>query len=202
MTLYPASEEGLNNITIGGPENHRVAVAFMALFSSPLAAIRWYWILFGAGYAGGSMGRYRFEIFSDNAGKPGAPIATGFVIEDPQYPEFINAGGFPLVGFPSFPVLKKGNWYHFVITNIDPQPTVNYTSFDAMLSKTGSNPDPHSFIEYDSNGANWQKYGTMVAEPFGIFFANGELQGNGGYQLTPDKKTTLCGKDYGFGKLC
>lgn len=207
MTLYPADPKlGLNNIPCGGPENHRVGVGFKAHFSSPVAAIRSYRMWSGSGYAAGTDGRNRYEIWTDNNGKPGVPIATGFEIEDPQYPQpSNNKGGFPLIGFPSFPVLKKGNWYHFVITNIDLQPTLNWTSFNSLLAKgatpgnPGPNPDPDSFVEYDTNGV-WQKYTTMMAEPFGVFYANGELQGNGGYQV--DNGVTQCGSAYGFGKLC
>lgn len=201
MTLYPASPDGLNNITIGGPENHRVAVGFRAKFSSPLAAIRFYMMTQGAGYAGGTGGRFKYEIFSDISGKPGIIQAGGVLLDDPQYPEWVNKGGFPIIGFPTFPILAKGSWYHFVMTNLDATPKVNFSSFNAMLGKDGLNPDPDSFIEYDSNGLNWQRYTGMIAEPFGIFYANGELQGNGGYQLDASGKI-LCGSAYGFGKLC
>jgi hypothetical protein len=207
MTLYPADPKlGLNNITIGGDENHRVGGAFKAHFSSPLAAIRSYRMWAGVGYAAGNIGRYRYELCSDNAGKPGASIAVGFEIEDPQYPQpSNNKGGFPLIGFPSFPVLKKGTWYHFVMTNIDLQPTINWSSFNSLLAKgavpgtPGPNPDPDSFVEYYTNGV-WTKYPTMMAEPFGVFYANGELQGNGGYEI--QNGVTACGSAYGFGKLC
>ncbi len=208
MTLYPGdTKDGLNNITL---DTHRVGVGFKAHFSSPLAAARFYQMWSGPGYAAGTTGHNRYEIWTDNAGKPGTPIATGFQIEDPQYPQPDNdKGGFPLIGFPSFPVLVKGRWYHFVITNVDVQPLVNWTSFNSLLAKGpvegppyGPNPDPDSFIEYDSKDGNWQKYPTMMAEPFGIFFANGELQGNGGYQVDTVKKITQCGGSYGFGKLC
>lgn len=215
MTLYPGDPaQGLNNITIGGPANLRVGVGFKALFSSPVAAIRFYLMTQSAGYAAGTDGRNRYEIWSDLNGKPNAPIATGYLIEDPEYPMWVNNGGFPLIGFPSFPVLKKGTWYHFVMTNTDAQPTVNWTSFDAMMAKpkvpgqAGVNPDPNSFVEYAENGV-WVKYKStsapvgaeMVAEPWGVFYADGNSQGNGGYQLAPDK-STMCGSNYGFGQFC
>lgn len=206
MPLYPASPQGLNNILIGGPENHRVGVGFRAKFSSPLAAIRFYTINQNPpnhpGYAGGTGGRYKYEVCSDSNGILGSALASGILLLDAEYPEWVNLGGFPLIGFPTFPVLAKGKWYHFVVTNIDSVPTVNYISLDALIGKNDVNPDLDSFIEYsDSTGIKWAKYSSMMASPFGVFYANGELQGNGGYQLAPNG-STMCGKNYGFGKLC
>lgn len=204
--LYPASPQGLNNILIGGPENHRVGFAFRAKYASPVAAVRFYVILQNpvnhAGYVGGTGGRYKYELCSDVNGAPGAALAAGVLLLDSEYVEFINLGGFPLIGFPTFPLLAKTKWYHFVITNIDAAPTVNYISADALIGKNNVNPDPDSFVEYsDASGTKWTRYAIMMASPFGVFYANGELQGNGGYQLATDG-STQCGKAYGFGKLC
>jgi hypothetical protein len=66
-----------------------------------------------------------------------------------------------------------------------------------MLAKGGVNPDTDTFIEYDSNGVNWTKYGSMVAEPFGVYYANGNQQGNSGYQIASDG-STQSGVPYGF----
>lgn len=131
-----------------------------------------------------------------------SPISQGGVLlDDKQYTEFLNLGGFPLVGFPSFPLLVAGQWYHFVITNIDPDPKTNYISLDVLVGKNGINPDPDSFVEYsDMTGKNWTKYAAMIASPFGAFYANGLKQGNSGYQLAPDG-STLAGTSYGFGGL-
>lgn len=204
MALYPSL--GLNNILIGGAENHRVGIAFKARFSSPLAAVRFYTInqnpVGHPGYAGGSGGRYKYELYADAAGVPGAPLAAGVLLLDAEYTEWINLGGFPLIGFPTFPLLDKGKWYHFVVTNIDAQPTTNYISLDVMIGVNKINPDPDSYVEYsDATGGKWTKYASMIASPFGAFYANGELQGNGGYQLS-STGATQCGKSYGFGKLC
>lgn len=269
MPLYPADpNQGLNNIQIGGDSNHRVGIAFKAHFSSPLAAVRFYTInqnpLNHPGYAGGTGGSYKYEIYTDNNGVPGvlaasgyhvsggppgttppnataipapapsaqkaqllndnngvpgtvffsgwlstgsspAPVsptpAAGVMLDDKQYTEFINFGGFPLVGFPSFPLLAAGKWYHFVITNLDPTPIVNYISLDVLVAKGGVNPDPDSFVEYsDASGKNWTKYASMIASPFGAFYATGDKQGNSGYQLASDG-STQAGTNYGFGGL-
>lgn len=278
--LYPASSEGLNNILIGGPDNHRVGIGFRAKYGSPLAAVRFYTININPpnhpGYAGGNGGLYKYELYNDSNGVPsslvsssyhvsggppgtnpapkvpvvtapvvvpsaaqkvqllqdnngvpgevfftgwqitgaGAPsttpppvstiptaLATGVLIDDKEYTEFINLGAFPLIGFPSFPLLTAGLWYHFVVTNIDKDPKTNYISLDALIGKNNINPDADSFIEYNSNGGPWTKYPSMMASPFGAFYATGDYQGNGGYQLASDG-STQCGKSYGFGKLC
>ena len=127
MTLYPATT--LNNITIDG---RKVGVAFRAHFSSPLAAIRYYVMSKGAGYAGGNGGRLRHELCADAAGKPGTVLSTGLNIEDHEYTMFLNNGGFPLIAFPGCPVLVKSAWYHFIITNIDETPKANFSSYNGM----------------------------------------------------------------------
>lgn len=200
--LYPST--GLNNILIGGPENHQVAVGFRAKASSPLAGVRFYTINQNPanhpGYAGGTGGRYKYELYDDAGGKPGKPLAAGVPTLDPQFTMYINLGGFPLIVFPTFPVLAAGRWYYFVITNIDVDPIHNYISADFLISKTGSNPDPDSNVLYTAAGI-WTVYKSLIASPVGVFYANGELQGNGGYQIASDG-STMCGKSYGFGKLC
>jgi hypothetical protein len=198
--LYPSS--GLQDINIGGPWNHRVSVRFQAQYSSPLAAIRFYEINKNLGYASGSGGKLRYDLCLDLAGLPaGSTLVQGVYLTDNNFTEWINAGGFPLIGFPFLPTLVKGTWYHFLLTNIDSDPVHNFVSADFLISKTGINPDPLSSVLYDSNRSNWTIYKELIASPFSIFYANGECQGNGGYQISPSG-ATQCGMNYGFGRLC
>lgn len=197
--LYPG--KALQNINIGGPWNHRVSIRFQAQYSSPLAAIRFYEINKNPGYAAGSGGHIKTDICPDLAGFPGNSMASGILSLDDNFTEWINNGGFPLIAFQLFPLLIKSKWYHFLLTNIDPDPIHNFVSTDFLISKTGVNPDPLSSILYDSNRSNWTTYKELIASPFGIFYANGECQGNGGYQISPSG-ATLCGSNYGFGRLC
>lgn len=197
--LYPG--KALQNINIGGPFNHRVSVRFQAQFSSSLSAIRFYEINKNPGYAGGTGGHIRYDICQDLAGFPGNSIASGVLLLDDNFTEWINAGGFPLIGFPLYPPLIKNKWYHFLLTNTDEDPIHNFISADFLISKTGINPDPISSVIYDSNRADWKTYKELIASPFGIFYANGECQGNGGYQIATSG-ATLCGTEYGFGRLC
>lgn len=201
--LYPAS--GLDNLLIGGQWNQVVGIAFKAAFSSPLAAVRFYEInknpVGKAGYMGGTGGMISYSLCSDNNGIPGNRIALGVLSSDAQYIEWLNNGGFPLVVFPTFPSLADGTWYHFVMTNVDPQPTVNFVSADFLIGKTNANPDPNTFVEYRPAGNPWTTYSSLIASPFGVFYADGNLQGNGGYQIAADG-STQCGAEYGFGKLC
>lgn len=197
-TLFPAID--LNNFMIGGTWDQQVGIAFKAFYSSPIAAVRIYEITQGSGYAGGTGGRIKYEIDDDNAGQPGNVLAEGFIVPDQQYTEWLNAGGFPLVSFPTGPQVVAGRWYHLVMTNLDAQPTVNFISWDGMLDATGRNTDPNDFVEYRPSGDPWIVDTRMVAEPFGVFYANGLKQGNGGYEKSGS--VTLCGDEYGFGGLC
>lgn len=202
MTLYPTT--GLQNGQVGGTWNEQWDVAFKAAYSSPLAAIRPYFITKNAigktGYAGGTGGKLLYELCVDVAGIPGAVIATGKIVDDHQFPEWVNNGGFPLIVFPQMPLLTAGQWYHCLFTNVDPDPIHNFSSLDFLISKTGVNPDPNSSVKYRAHGGQWKLYKELIASPFGVFYANGLKQGNSGYQLAPDG-STIAGTAYGFGGL-
>lgn len=197
--LYPASS--LDNLLIGGQWNQQVGIAFGAKFSSPLAGMRYYEInknpVGKVGYMGGTGGSLTTSLCADSNGVPGEELAIGVPSPDPQYVEWLNNGGFPLIVFPTFPILEKGKWYHFVLTNSDQHPTVNFVSADFLISKTGVNPDPDSFIEYKPSAVPWTKYPSLIASPFGVFYADGGSQGNSGYQIAADG-STMAGIEYGF----
>jgi hypothetical protein len=187
---------GLSNVPIGGEWNFQVDIAFKAQVTSPLAAIRFYMINQGYGYSGGTGGRFRYELYSDNYGKPDSPLANGFLSADPQYPEWVGHGGFPIIVFPIAPVLTKGHWYHFVMTNVDSEPTINFSSADFLISSSGSNPDSNSFVQYRSVGHSWKVAYELIASPFGVYYSDGYSWGNGGYQV--ENGVTMCGTNYGF----
>jgi hypothetical protein len=200
--LYPSS--GLNNGQVGGTWNEQWGIFCKALYSSPLAAIRPYFITKNpagkAGYAGGSGGIFQYDMCADAVGVPGRIIATGKAVDDRQFPEWVNNGGFPLIVFPQMPLLVAGQWYHFLFTNIDPDPIHNFSSLDFLISKTGVNPDPNSGVQYRAHGEQWKLYKELMASPFGMFYANGLKQGNGGYELAVDG-STKSGDAYGYAGL-
>lgn len=201
--LYPTT--GLNNGQVGGTWNEQWDVFFKALYSSPLAAIRPYFITKNppgkAGYVGGTGGLFRYDLCADAVGIPGNITAVGRAVDDRQFPEWVNNGGFPLIIFPQMPLLIAGQLYHCLFTNADPDPIHNFSSLDFLISKTGVNPDPNSGVQYRAHGGQWKVYKELIASPFGIFYANGLKQGNSGYQLSADKLSTLAGDAYGFGGL-
>lgn len=200
--LYPTT--GLNNGQVGGTWNEQWDVFFKAQYSSPLAAIRAYFIRKNpagkAGYAGGTGGMLQCTLCQDSAGAPGLPAAAGKVTDDRAYPEWVNNGGFPLIIFPQMPLLVAGQLYHCLFTNVDPDPVHNFSSLDFLISKTGVNPDPNSGVQYRAQGGPWKIYKELMASPFGIFYANGLKQGNGGYALGPNG-IAMDGAAYGFGGL-
>lgn len=200
--LYPIFD--LNNWFVGGPYNQRVGACFQAQHGTRLAAIRIYLITQGTGYAAGTGGRIKYELCADNVGQLGTVLATGYVVDDPEYPEWVNAGGFPLIAFPGFPLLVKGQWYHLVLTNEDAQPTANYISVDfayAPETTPGSgvfqqNPDPTMWAWYWPAGDKLTRDNTVIPTPIGIYYANGNMQGNGGYQVTTRNTVPLCWKGH------
>lgn len=210
---------GLDNGSgVGGPSNEAWLVGFIAQYTSPFCSTRPYIInknpVGKVGYTAGTGGKYRFTLRQDTADVPGIKIADrviaeGHYVEDRQFPEWVNNGGFPLIVFPDMPLITKGQRYYFVMENIDPDPVHDYVSLDFLISKAGPNPDPNHFVMVKPAGQDWVKATTtingitydLMASPFGIFYANGCKQGNGGYQLAPDG-STMCGSAYGFDGLC
>lgn len=204
---------GLGSINIGGRWLQQADVPAKALYSSPIGAIRPYYITKNPvgklGYVGGTGGKLQCDLCADDAGIPGHVLDTGHVVDDHQFPEWINNGGFPLILFPRAPLAVAGQWYHFKFTNVDPDPVHNYSTVDFLISKVTLNPDPFHKVLISATGTPWKTATTkdslgnvheMMASPFGIFYANGLKQGNGGYQLAPDG-STLVGDAYGFGGL-
>jgi len=203
--VYPSA--GVGNIIIGGKWSNVPGVRLRAAHSSPVGAIRIYRITQNPpdkpmGYANGTGGLFKYELKADAGGVPGAILAGGVYIADPEYPEWLNRGGFPLIGFPTFPVLSKGSLYHFTITNVDADPITNYSSINFLECQPGkTNPDPNHVVELSAQGVPWRLETQRIASPFGVFYADGNKQGNGGYQLSADKLSTLAGDAYGFGGL-
>jgi hypothetical protein len=207
--LYPTS--GLSNGQVGGTWNEQWDAAFKVAYSSPLAAIRTNFItknpIGKTGYMGGTGGKLQCDLCLDAGGVPGKPLAAGRIVDDRQFPEWVNNGGYPLIVFPQMPLVVAGQWYHFLFTNVDPDPVHNFSSLDFLTSKTVVNgkivnPDPNSKVMFRANGGAWKAHGPeLIASPFALFYANGLKQGNGGYQLAPDG-STMCGEAYGFGGLC
>lgn len=207
--IYPTT--GLSNGQVGGTWNEQWDVAFKAAYSSPLAAIRTNFITKNpvgkTGYMAGTGGKIQCDVCLDSAGAPGVLLAAGHIVDDHAFPEWMNNGGYPLIVFSQMPLLIAGQWYHFLFTNEDSDPVHNFSSLDFLTSKTVVNgkivnPDPNSKVIFRAKGYAWKAHDPeLIASPFGLFYANGLKQGNGGYQLSADKLSTLAGDEYGFGGL-
>lgn len=201
--LYPS--DGLNNAAIGGKWNQVVGVRWKSLHSSPLAAIRMYLITKNPidkpnGYCMGNGGRLKWELYDDAPnGTPGHLLARGYVTDDPEYPMWVNNGGFPLIVFPGFPILMKGSYFHLVITNEDADPVNNWCSADFMLTKGGAAPDPNYQVWVQPAGSKLVVLADTNASPFGVYFADGNTQGNGGIDLDANGNTVCWKGQYAAG---
>jgi hypothetical protein len=130
------SMTSLDNTRIGwignfNPQSYR----FRAEQSGTITALRVYWIgpsesRLIPDYAGGNGGKYTITIQKDDGkGKPNGQNLTGL--------GSIDVGAYSKVGLnitfnPKLGTITKGERYHIIFKNIDPDPVSNYSSLDGF----------------------------------------------------------------------
>ena len=197
----------LNNINIGGRFSAIASIHFQAKSSAPLAAVRLYWIIANpagdSGYASGTGGSYVYVLRADSNGQPGAVLATASMVRN-QITEN-KRGNFPLICFP--PVsLVSGKYYDIVVENIDPEPSVNFSSLDFLFDAGTANqtPDVQVWVSDYKGAFKPADGGTFVGSPVALFYADGILQGHGDIAVGSGSPGGFeCGSAYGFpASLC
>lgn len=118
-----------SNLYIGGPNNSKLSMSFIASYSLAPASVRWE-IRRGSGYSLGTGGTIRISIRADSAGVPtGGDLA--YVDVGGKADNGGLNGGYTISNtFGSAYVLTAGTKYHIVFTNIDAAPTANYVSLN------------------------------------------------------------------------
>lgn len=151
--------DSLGNTQVGGTScgcpNLSSDYRFRATSSGSLTSARIY-IVDGSGYAGGTGGTIRMALETDSGGLPSGTVLTSqsFVPGNP-----VKIGYLPLITFSSPAVVTAGTLYHFVFTNTDPSPTVNYMSLDGLFSFGATYTEPalnSDFAQFLNSGSGWQ----------------------------------------------
>jgi hypothetical protein len=192
----------LNNINIGGRFSAIASIHFQAKSSAPLAAVRLYWIIAnasgGSGYASGTGGSYVYDLREDSNGQPGAVLATASMVKNQITGN--KRGNFALICFP--PVsLVSGKYYDIVVENVDPEPSVNFSSLDFLFDASTANqtPDVQVWVSDYKGPFKPADAGTFVGSPVALFYADGTLQGHGDIAVGSSYPGGFeCGSSYGF----
>ena len=177
------NSDTLANLNMGGQWLYTPSYRFQAAQSSTLSAIRIHLLepTHGPGYGGGTGGRIRVTVQTDNNGIPsGTVLATR---------EFVwaDSGGsnFPLFTFASPATLTAGTRYHLVFSNIDANPATNYMSINTMyvfgevpVPRQPGRSDSDYFTALMKQGSTWSVKGGYTPN-IDLTYGNGTHQGQG-----------------------
>jgi hypothetical protein len=150
--------DGLAN-TVIGPGQIQGDYRFRSTHTGTLAAIHTYWQN-GPGYAGGTGGTYRIDLETDDG--TSNHFASGKVLATTT--ELHPNNLFVTEPFGSPATIISGTLYHIVYTNIDGNPSANFTSLDMIYldSATGA-PTPSQPTISDTDWAHLYNYGYVNA---------------------------------------
>jgi hypothetical protein len=153
----------LANTTLG-PNGNTVSYRFRAGHSGSLQRIHVYLMTPGHdGYAAGTGGQIRITVNTDDgtsAHNPTSTALSSYLLTD--YQSATPSIYFPIFTFSTPPSLASGNLYHIVFTNVDPNPSTNYLSVNALYLAAPPNPWQPTISNIDgaellrTNGGTWQ----------------------------------------------
>jgi hypothetical protein len=133
--------DGLANTTVG-PTGNTVSYRFRATHSGVLQQVRVYLIPDHAGYAGGTGGTIQVTLNADDSTpshNPAPTVHASYLMSN-VLSLASPARYFYVLKFASPPALAAGQLYHVVFKNVDPSPTVNYLSVDALYQEVPTSP--------------------------------------------------------------
>jgi hypothetical protein len=150
--------DGLAN-TVIGPGQIQGDYRFKSIHTGTLAAIHTYWQN-GSGYGAGTGGTYRIDLETDdgttNHFASGRVLATTIEL----HPNNL----FVTETFSSPAAITSGVLYHIIYTNIDSNPSVNYTSLDMIwLDAATGAPTPSQPTVSDTDWAHLYNSGSVSA---------------------------------------
>ncbi|MDE1941074.1 MAG: hypothetical protein KGI66_03065, partial [Patescibacteria group bacterium] len=127
--------DDLNNTTLGTYGGQMADYRFRSTHSGALSRIVWYQMIDVAGYAAGTNGRILVQVETDD----------GTAAHDPSGTVLASASLVPTskdstVSFSPAPQLAAGTLYHVVYSNIDPDPSANYSSVNALYQPAEPSP--------------------------------------------------------------
>jgi hypothetical protein len=176
--------DSLANCTVG-PYGFVIAYRFVAEHSGPISQVRFYIISNKAGYAGGNAGTIQISIETDDgtsAHNPSGTVLATSTLEHPV-PADGGYGYFPLITFPTPANVTAGQIYHVVFTNVDPSPSINFSSVDELYYKNATTPNQPTVSDMASAVLRLRsgKWGMVpgYSPIFEIYYSNGDYQGYG-----------------------
>ncbi len=125
----------LANTVIGvqGRYDRIVSNRFRSLVTGQLAKVRLYWPT-GKGYASGNGGEIRVRVLPDDGTAEHLPVLDATPVAQAVYTPDLGAKNNSDISDLAFTAhsggLVRGQLYHMVFDNLDPQPAVNYSSID------------------------------------------------------------------------
>ena len=176
--------DSLNNTRIGADYFYKDDIRFRAQRTSTLTSFRPYiiWSYTKPGYHGGNGGTLQFDLRTDDSTSNHRPSNT--IIATAIHANPLDKGGFPLITFPNPPTLTQGQLYHLTVTNIDPNPSINYVSMDHTYVDSPTSPMQPRFNDLDwaelisaSNGP--YELRTENTPILALYYADGFTQGYG-----------------------
>ncbi len=173
--------DGLGNLTIG--PNGQIAVRFLCTHTGGIDRIVQQYQNVTPGYMGGTGGRIKWELRTDDGTANHFPSGTVLWTVTDTSPTKAKSGTviqwFDLS--PAVPV-TAGTLYHVVYTNVDPSPDTNYVSFDGIYTKKNNSPVQPAYSDTNLmtlwNGPNWIANLHTTPE-FNVHYADGYAQGTG-----------------------
>lgn len=132
----------LANIVVGVPKAHTYIASFRfrSLLEGELASARVYWPT-GSGYSKGTGGRIRVRVLPDDGSEDNLPDLTASPLAQFIHtPNLTPAEQKSILDDMPFATstspLVKGQLYHVVFDNLDPEPAANYISVDTQSVPT------------------------------------------------------------------
>jgi len=177
--------DGLANTVVGGPDANLVSFRFRAGHTGSLQQIHVYLMQEHAGYSAGTGGQLQVTVNTDDgtpAHNPSGTVLATYLLNNPS--AAAPSIYFPIFVFSAPPSLVEGQLYHIVFTDVDPSPTANYLSVNALYYEIPATPAQPTVSDTDfaellgGPGVAWgprQGY-TPVLE---LDYQDGFSEGNG-----------------------
>jgi hypothetical protein len=182
--------DGIGNTELGGTTNdgNRHYAAIFKADGTQIAAFRQFLANPLPNYSGGDGGTIEYRLRLATSTGPtnttvGSPVTVRYGMSRPEGPA-------PRIVAPADWVTTPGQWYALVARNIDPNPTVNFTSVDGIVffntvpadeSTQPRFPDGQwqSFYSNTGSGSWGPRYGTAMTAQLQVEYADGRIAGVG-----------------------
>lgn len=173
--------DGLANLTIG--PNGQISARFLCEHTGAIDRIVQMYQNSRAGYIGGTGGRIKWELRTDDGTASHLPSSSVLWTATDTNPEEA-ASGTVIQWFNVSPAVSviAGTLYHVVYTNVDPFPETNYISYDGIYTAKNSSPVQPCYTDTNLmtlwNGPSWLA-NLHITPSFNVHYTDGYTQGTG-----------------------